>query len=492
VVRRSAYQKFLTIAIVTAVAAPFAHSKVAHANPTFTLNSMSATVSGTNVVATASVQASPQTTADYAGICVRDASDNIWDFDKHANYLIGTSGTTLSGSEKTFDAGTYTYFVCLSVNDVWYQAGASQTFTVGNATTAPSGSSYGDNALEHWSNAVANRNSQPATWVAWGDSFTEGQGASSRLDRWIDEALGSLRSTYPTTGVTGGAGYLPSFYATYAPDSTWMPFTSSGGSHAWEYWGGSLGNRIVSMSTGGYETFTVTGTSVDILYSRGAGGTFSYRVNSGAPVNVSTSGSYDPSSHVHVTFATPGAHTVTITGVSGTSYFEGLMVYNGDETKGIRLYDAAHTGATTDHFTSSMWDQAEITATAKADLVTIALGANDYLSSSETPAGVTANLQAMIDSIRSKASTHSTHQPSIAVVIPWDFSAYGTRNGYTWSDFADAIRDVAAADSSVALLDLTSTGSPAGVAGGLYAPDGIHPSDSGQAAISAAATSFLD
>lgn len=453
---------------------------------------MSATVSGTNVTATAEVQASPETTAEYAGICVRDAADDTWDFDKHANHPITTTGTTLNGPEKTFDAGTYTYFACLSVDDVWYQAGASKTFTVGNATAAPSGSSYGDNALEHWSNALANRNSRPATWVAWGDSFTEGQGATSRLNRWIDKSLGSLRSTYPTTGVTGGAGYLPSFYATYGPDTTWMPFTSSGGSHEWEYWGGSLGNRIVKLKAGGYETFTVTGTSVDIMYARGAGGTFSYKVDSGAPVNVSTSGSYDPSSQVRVTFTTPGTHTVTITGVSGESYFEGLMVYHGDEAKGIRLYDAAHTGATTDDFTSSMWDQAEITATAKADLVTIALGVNDYRDELDTPAGVTANLKGMIESIRAKASTHSTHQPSIAVVIPWDFSASGTRNGYTWSDFADAIRNVAAADSSVALLDLTSTGAPAGVPGGLYAPDGLHPSNSGQAAISAAATSFLD
>jgi lysophospholipase L1-like esterase len=478
--------------MVAAVAAPFAHGEAAHASPTFTLKSMSATVSGTSVTATADVQVSPQTTADYAGICVRDAADNTWDFDKHANHPITATGTTLNGPEKTFEAGTYTYFACLGVGDVWYQAGASKTFTVGNATTVPSGSSYGDNALEHWSNAVANRNSRPATWVAWGDSFTEGQGASDRPNRWIDKALGSLRSTYPTTGVTGGAGYLPSFYATYGPDSTWMPFTSSGGSHAWEKWGGSLGNRIVSMNAGGYETFTVTGTSVDIMYAEGAGGTFSYAVDYGTPVDVGTSGSYDPSSQVSVTFTTPGTHTVTITGVSGTSYFEGLMVYDGDETKGIRLYDAARSGATTADFASSMWDQAEITATAKADLVTIALGANDYLNGPETPAGVTANLQGMIDSIRAKASTHSTHQPSIAVVIPWDFSASGTRNGYSWSDFADAIRDVAAADSSVALLDLTSTGSPAGVPGGLYASDGTHPSDSGQAAISAAATSFLD
>jgi lysophospholipase L1-like esterase len=485
-------RKFLAIAIAAAVAAPFTYGEAAHASPVFTLTSLSATVSGADVTADAVVQASPQSTADYAGICVRDASGDNRDFDKHADHLIAATGTTLNGPAKTFDAGTYTYFVCLSVDDVWYQAGASKTFTVGDATAPPSGSSYGDNALEHWNDAVANRNSEPATWVAWGDSFTEGQGASSRPDRWIDETLGSLRSTHPTAGVTGGVGYLPSFYATYAPDSTWMPFTSSGGSHTWEDWGGSLGNRIVNMSAGGYETFTVTGTSVDVLYSRGAGGTFSYRVDSGAPVNVSTSGSYDPSSHVRVTFATPGTHTVTITGVSGTSYFEGLMVYNGDEAKGIRLYDAAHTGATTNDFTSSMWDQAEITASAKADLVTIALGANDYLSGSQTPAGVTANLQDMIDSIRSKASTHSTHQPSVAVVIPWDFSAYGSVNGYTWSDFTDAIRDVAAADSSVALLDLTSTGSPAGVGGGLYASDGLHPSDNGQAAISAAAASFLD
>ncbi|HYH74795.1 MAG TPA: SGNH/GDSL hydrolase family protein [Candidatus Saccharimonadales bacterium] len=487
------HRKLLIVAAVLGVVvAPISGVQIAHANPTFTLTSMSATVSGTNVTATATVQASPQTTAQYAGICARDAASNIWDFAKHSNHVITTTGTTLNGPEKTFDAGTYTYFTCISVNNVWYQAGASQTFTVGNATAAPAGSSYGDNALEHWSNAVKNRNTAPATWVAWGDSFTEGQGASSMQERWTNETLGSLRSTFPTTGVTGGVGYLPGFYSVYGPDSTWTPYTAAGGNHWWEDWGGSLGNRIISLQTGGYETFTVTGTSVDIMYSQGAGGTFSYKVDNGTAVNVNTTGSYIPSKKVNVSLGTPGTHTVTVTGVSGTSYFEGIMAYNGDETKGIRMYDAGHSGATTDDYVYSTWDQAEITASAKADLVTIELGANDFLSASATPAQVTTNLQDMIDSIRSKATTHSTHQPSIALVIPWDFSAYGPVNGYSWNDFADAIRDVATNDTSVGLLDLTVTGTPAGTGGGLYASDGLHPSDAGHAAIATAVASYID
>jgi lysophospholipase L1-like esterase len=479
-------------------------TQAAYAATTYTQKALSATVNGTSVTATATVAASVQTTAQYAGICVRDAADNNLDFTKGQNVVITTAGTVLNGPQKTFTPGTYTYFICLSVKNVWYQAGITKTFTVadpgsgtgtgggtgtgsGGTTTPPSGSSYGNNALAQWNTALTNRATQPVTWVAWGDSFTEGQGASSIQNRWVNKTLASLRGTYPTTGVTGGIGYLPSFYETYAPDSTWTPYTSAGGSQSWDETGASLGNRRVNLNKGGYETYTVTGTSVDILYATG-GGIFTYKVDSGTAVSVNTAGTYSAANQVHVAFTAAGTHKVTITSTSGTVRFEGIMAYNGDENKAIRLYEAGHSGATTSDFLATASDMAKITDSVKADLVTIELGANDFLHGPQTPAVVTANLQSMVSIIRQNSADH---QPSIVIVIPYSFAGFTSPTGYSWQQYADAIRAVATADQSLGLLDLTSIGTANGTGGGLFAPDGLHPSDAGQTAISTAVAAYL-
>jgi lysophospholipase L1-like esterase len=497
------YNGLLTVAAVLGVSlAALGGTQAAFAaTTTYTLKALSATVNGTSVSAAATVAASTQTTAQYAGICVRDASDNNLDYAKKQNAVITTAGTALTGEQKTFAPGTYSYFVCLQVKNVWYQAGSTKTFTVadpgsgtgggsGGTTTPPAGSSYGNNALAAWNTALVNRATQPVTWVAWGDSFTEGQGASSIQNRWVDKTLTSLRGTYPTTGVTGGLGYLPSFYETYGPDSTWTPYSAAGGSQTWIENQASLGNRIVNLNRGGYETYTVTGTSADVLYATG-GGTFTYKVDSGSAVTVNTAGTYSATGHVHVTFPASGSHKVTITSTNGTVHFEGITAFNGDESKGIRLYEAGHSGATTGDFLATAPDMAKITDSVKADLVTIELGPNDFLHGPQTPANVTANLQSMVSAIRQNSADH---QPSIVIVVPWDFSNFNgdSPTGYTWQQYADAIRAVAVADQSLGLLDLTSNGKPTGTGGGLYAAsDGLHPSDAGQTAISAAVAAYL-
>jgi lysophospholipase L1-like esterase len=280
---------------------------------------------------------------------------------------------------------------------------------------------------------------------------------------------------------------LPSFYETYGSDSTWTPYTSAGGSQSWVETGASLGNRLVKLNKGGYETYTVTGTSVDILYAMG-GGTFTYKVDSGAAVSVNTAGTYNPAKSVRVTFATAGTHKVTITSTSGTVSFEGVMAYNGDESKAIRLYEAGHSGALSGDFVATASDMAKITDSVKADLVTIELGANDFLHGPQTPAGVTANLQSMVSTIRQNSTDH---QPSIVIVVPYSFAGFTSPTGYSWQQYADAIRAVATADTSLGLLDLTSIGTANGTGGGLFAPDGLHPSDAGQTAISTMVAAYL-
>ncbi|HSE61075.1 MAG TPA: SGNH/GDSL hydrolase family protein [Candidatus Saccharimonadales bacterium] len=479
---------FAVAAIVSAIVPS---TQAVYAATTYTQLSLAATVNGTSVSATATIKASTQTTAQYAGICVRDASGNNLDFTKASNVTIRTTSTTLNGPQKTFNPGTYTYSICIQVRNVWYQVGAAKTFTVANPdpgpgtpppTTPPAGSSYGNNALAQWNAAVANRATTTATWVAWGDSFTEGQGASTMQNRWVNKVLTSLRTTFPTTGVTGGVGYLPAFYETYGPDSTWTPYTGMGGSGSWIENEASLGNRLIRLNPGGYEVYTVTGSSVDILYSTG-GGTFTYKIDSGSAVPVNTAGTYSPTGRTRVTFPTVGSHKVTITSTSGAVSLHGIMAYNGDENAGIRLYEAAHSGAKSSEFVATATGMAQITAASKADLVTIELGPNDFLHGPTTPAGVTANLQSIVASIR-QAST--AQQPSIVIVVPWSFSSFSSPTGYTWQQYADAMRSVAAADTSLGLLDLTSL-SPSG----LLAPDGLHASNAGHTAIGNAVMSYL-
>jgi lysophospholipase L1-like esterase len=263
-----------------------------------------------------------------------------------------------------------------------------------------------------------------------------------------------------------------------------------GGSGTWNESGSSLGERTVNLNQGGYETYTVTGSSVDILYATG-GGTFTYKVDSGTAISVNTSSTFNAASHVHVAFSSVGSHKVTITATNGTVAFEGITVFNGDESKGIRLYEGGHSGATSDDFLAKASDMAKITDSVKADLVTIELGPNDFLHGPQTPAGLTANLQSMVSTIRQASADH---QPSIVLVVPWDFSNFNadSATGYTWQQYADAIRAVANADTSVGLLDLTSSGKPTGTGGGLYAAsDGLHPSDAGQTAISAMVKAYL-
>jgi lysophospholipase L1-like esterase len=166
------------------------------------------------------------------------------------------------------------------------------------------------------------------------------------------------------------------------------------------------------------------------------------------------------------------------------------MEYNGDESKGIRLYNGAQTGTTTVEFAAQAANLAAITTAVKADLVTIELGGNDFGRNSDTPAQAAANLTTMVKDIRSDATGH---EPSIVLVTVYPQD--GTNSlGYTWAQYKSAIEGVASANANVGLLDLTSFGT-AGVDngdGGLLASDGIHPSDSGQVKVAGLVGGYIE
>ena len=361
-------------------------------------------------------------------------------------------------------------------------------------TATPPGSSYGTNALAAWNTALSSVATKPVTWVAWGDSITEGQGSSTVTGRWINRTLNALRSKYPVNGITGGFGYIPAFYGTYGPDSQWPTDPTTNGKASWNLDsnqmgdGAGLGMRTVTLNSGSSETFKVTGSSIDILYNYGSG-TFSYKVDSGSKMNVATTGGSGATGSKHVVFSSTGLHTVTISDASGSVVLEGVMTYNRDETKGIRLYDSAQSGATTGEFMNQATNLAAITTSVKADLVTIQFGGNDFESQDElSPAQVTSNLKTMVSDIRA-AST--SHEPSIVIVVPYNHT--GTNSlGYSWPSYVSAIKAVTTADPSLGLIDLTSFATVGTSSPYLSSTDDEHPNNTGQARLAGMVEAYLE
>ena len=384
--------------------------------------------------------------------------------------------------------------------------GGSTPASCGTSTSGaaqPSGSSYGTDALHQWNCALANRGTTPATWVLWGDSITEGQGSSTVAGRWANQTLTALRSKYSVSGVAGGFGYIPAWYGTYGPDSQWSTDPSMSGSITQNAArddgndgqsfgnGAGLGMLTATLKSGGSDTFRVTGTSIDILYNYGSG-SFSYKVDSGGATTVSAGGGSGATGSTHVAFSSAGSHTVTVSGVSGSVILEGIMTYNGDETKGIRQYVGAQSGTTSGDFAAQATNMAAITASVKADLVTIEIGGNDYNRSSGTPAQTTANIKAMVSAIRS-AGNAVGHVPSIVIVTVYPISGGNDAQGYPYSAYVSAIKSVATSDSGLGFLDFSSFGATAGQPSSLLSSsDDLHPSNSGQSKLATMVKSYLE
>jgi lysophospholipase L1-like esterase len=378
-----------------------------------------------------------------------------------------------------------------------------------SGSAQPSGSSYGTTALAQWNCALTKRATQPVTWVLWGDSITEGQGSTTVAGRWANQTLTALRSKYPVSGVTGGFGYIPSWYGTYGPDSQWSTDPSLSGSATQNTArddgndgqsfgnGAGLGMLTATLKSGGSDTFKVTGTSIDIMYNYGSG-SFSYKVDSGSATTVSAAlsggagGASTAVGNKHVAFSAGGSHTVTISGVSGSVVLEGIMTYNGDETKGIRQYVGAQSGTTSGDFAAQATSMAAITASVKADLVTIEIGGNDYNRSSGTPAQTTANIKAMVSDIKS-AGAAAGHVPSIVIVTVYPISGGNDAQGYPYSAYVSAIKSVATSDPTLGFLDFSSFGATAGQPSSLLSSsDDLHPSNSGQSKLATMVESYLE
>ncbi|MGB3329708.1 MAG: SGNH/GDSL hydrolase family protein, partial [Thermomicrobiales bacterium] len=335
--------------------------------------------------------------------------------------------------------------------------------------------------LRRFHRALARVDSEPCDVLVIGDSISEGLQASSRASRYIRRLLAGLRASYQPSGVAGGEGYLPVFYQGATPTTV---FAKTGTPTASTY---GLGRRSFFLNAAG-QKLAATGlqaTGFDVFYTKSTGGTFSWSVDGGAPTNVVVNGSTSDGNVVQIRNLAAGAHSIELGWVSGTAGVDGVMVYNGDEAAGVRLWDGARAGSTAAFFlANTTW--MDCIATIQPDLVLIYLGTNDRGADNTLPATYRASMETLIADVRAKCVT----RPSIVLVNPVTTGGQAT---YPWADYQQQIRDLVVADGDLALFDAGDRfGLNAWDAGAdLLNIDKTHWSDAGHQFASNALTRFL-
>jgi lysophospholipase L1-like esterase len=176
-----------------------------------------------------------------------------------------------------------------------------------------------------------------------------------------------------------------------------------------------------------------------------------------------------------------------VTWVSGGAVFlNGVFVYDGDETKGIHVYEGGHSGYRAADYTASATFAGRVNAISPA-LVVIALGLNEFGSagSQRTSTQYKADLSTLIANLRTAGVT-----ASFLLVTPYDPTGQSpvATNAEPFSAYVAAAQSIADSDtggpngaSGVAHLPLSAAGRlppTTGLASGLYV-DGFHAADAG-------------
>lgn len=316
---------------------------------------------------------------------------------------------------------------------------------------------------------LRNLTNVPKTWMAIGDSITEGSYASTRENRWISRARDKLRTR---AGLTGGVGYIPAWQVTVADGGGFLwpnPWTPTGDASLID-WLDSLGFRGALLNAGASMSISVTGTSVDVWAIRAPGNAaLSIKIDGGTPVTLATDGAYgSPTVRTGISLGTRGTHTVAISSPTGTAALAGVMVYDGDETAGLRLYDAAHSGwNSTQAINFNPGNLAALVAQAAPDLVSIGIGVNDIA------AGIASTTTAA--NVAQLAQTVWAGAPRARIIFVLTYAPAG--NDAAWGPYTNELRYLCAT-RNLELLDLRDR---MGVAttSGYWHGDGLHPSDTG-------------
>lgn len=334
-----------------------------------------------------------------------------------------------------------------------------------------------------------------------GDSVTEGQGATTVGGRWVEQANRAVRLAYPTGSdtVAGSLGFIP-LQTTGESSFTW-PVALASGSAGFT---APIGPVRQAPTLGAAGSFTWTApagtTSCKIMYyDVGDGSIFSWKVNAGAPTNVTqNTGSGDGALTASIPIS--AGQVLTIAWVSGASAFpEGIIPFSGDETSGVTFHACGHFGwqaGTAADFNgwnqtgyNVPWHKSLGALIPGAGAIAIMLGINDSFYYSG--AAFQANLQALVTFLQGGLGYTGLAALPILLIIPYQ-PAQVFQAG-SWTPYVAAIRAVAAATANTHVIDLNYR-MPSVASGfdgfALYA-DNYHPTNLGHALLGSIAAAGI-
>ncbi len=329
-------------------------------------------------------------------------------------------------------------------------------------------------ALRTFHAALANVALAPVDILCIGDSIVEGSKATNTETRWQARLRDHLRAAYQPAGIAGGVGYYPMYYAGGQFPDAW---TYTGGSGTNDDFGLGMRSKYLAGNTVSAK-LTATCTSFKLLYTQAfSTGSFTVKIDGATVATVNTGGFADVTSGVAWTSAAlvRGKHTIEITPVDTTQVsIEGVMVYDGDENAGVRVWDGGRSGSTANQWLTDNNEWHEAIATVAPELVIIGLGRNDW-STNVTVTDFKTRMRSLIDTkIRAQAPN-----TSLAFVVQHETAS--TTATTTWASFAPAVYELAE-EYDAAVVDLNERFGP-GVASAapfsLVDADAIHLTDKG-------------
>lgn len=364
--------------------------------------------------------------------------------------------------------------------------------------------------------ALADRNQNPCSIYVIGDSTDEGHGAGStaadRMGSWPN-ALGTLmRDRFKTVGETNSG---PNF----VPVVTASPTLPTGWTLTGSWVGVTTGNfgptALAAKSTAAGDTATYTipvgCTSIDILGVRGSSiGGYTSQIDGGAASATFFNGAptQDGATQRITGWSTNATHTLQINTVGTSNQLDGIILYFGNETKGIRVFNGGHFGSYSRLYLPSQtynWIRlnpqpanslsgVQSTIPLNPDLIVMALGYNDFANTTNgpvTPTEFLANVQEIVTNARAMLPSKIIPVLYLSKYTPNTVSGSGTN---TWQDYVSTMHSAAIADANGVHLDLTNTmpavGSTEAATLNLYS-DTVHGNKKSYQMIADAVASFI-
>jgi lysophospholipase L1-like esterase len=247
------------------------------------------------------------------------------------------TGVTVLKTDGVYINQQYPYHDDLVAADLYYLGGHIYDVDLDEAAALVE-AGYDLSGYGVWAQALLQRDTNAAVIAAFGDSITEGQGASTVSLRWLTLLQTSLRVAYPTTDVTGGFGFIPAWYA-----AAGLTDPTTGGTPVNDTVFGP-GFRAFDLESGDTVMWTVEGTHVRVLYPGiGSDRAISVSIDGEAPFILDAeTGAGFQERWVVLPTGGPGSHTVLVEwvagGGSGIAYIEGVWPLDGDEPTDGYLY----------------------------------------------------------------------------------------------------------------------------------------------------------